>query len=81
MTNYDEIAACAAEYASARERLAADTDALTDFEAVLRARVALAECLVRAGWTPPQQAAHLLMLDRQVLAEPLGSFEASYAQT
>jgi len=49
VSNYDEIAACAAEYASACERLAANTDALTDYEAVLRARVALAECLVSAG--------------------------------
>ena len=77
---YDEIAACAAEYSSARERLAADTDALTDYEAVLRTRVALAECLLRAGWTPPQETQHFLMLDRQLLAEPTGGFEAFYAK-
>lgn len=77
VSNYEEIAACAAEYASARERLA---DVLAEYEAVLRARVALAECLMRAGWTPPQQAQHLLMLDRQLLAEPLGSLEARHAQ-
>lgn len=47
--HYDDIAECAAEYASARERIAADTHVLTDYEAVLRARVALAECLLRAG--------------------------------
>jgi len=80
VSNYDEIAACAAEYASACERLAANTDALTDYEAVLRARVALAECLVSAGWTPSEQAQHLLMFDRQLLAEPMGSLEASHDQ-
>jgi hypothetical protein len=80
VSNYEEIAACAAEYSSALERLAADTDALADYEAVLRARVALAECLLRAGWTPPQKTQHFLMLDRQLLAEPTGGFEAFCAQ-
>jgi hypothetical protein len=82
VSNYEEIAACAAEYSSARERLAAntDTDALADYEAVLRTRVALAECLLRAGWTPPQETQHFLMLDRRLLAEPIGGFEASRAQ-
>ena len=80
VSNYMEIAACAAEYSSALERLAADTDALADYEAVLRARVALAECLLRAGWTPPQKTQDFLMLDRRLLAEPTGGFEAFCAQ-
>jgi hypothetical protein len=80
VSNYEEIAACAGEYSSARERLAADTDALADYEAVLRTRVALAECLLRAGWTPPQETQDFLMLDRRLLAEPTGGFEAFCAE-
>jgi hypothetical protein len=80
VSDYDEIAVCAAEYACARERLDTDTDALTDDEAVVRTRVALAECLLRAGWTPPQGTQHVLMLDRQLLAEPTGGFEAFCAK-
>ena len=78
--SYDDIAECAAEYASARERIGADTHVLADYEAVLRARVALAECLLRAGWTPPQQTQHLLTLDRQLLAQPNGSIEALHTE-
>ncbi len=63
-----------------RERLTEDTDALTDYKAILRARVALAECLLRAGWTPPQPAQHHLMIDRQLLADPTRSLEAHHAQ-
>ena len=74
--SYDDIAECAAQYASARDRISADTHVLADYQAVLRARVALAECLLSAGWTPPQRSQHLLTLDRQLLAQPNGSIEA-----
>ena len=78
--NYDDITDCAAEYASAREQIAAGTHVLADYEAVLRARVALAECLLRAGWTPQLQTQHLLTLDRQLLAQPNGSIEALHTE-
>ena len=74
--SYDDIAECAAQYACARERIGSGTHVLADYEAVLRARVALAECLLRAGWTPPQKTQDLLTLDRQLLAQPNGSIEA-----
>jgi hypothetical protein len=73
--SYDDIAECAALYAAAREQLAEESEALGDFEAVLRARVALAECLIGAGWSPPEPVEHLLALDRQLLSEPSGVLE------
>ena len=76
MKSYDDIAACAVQYAAARAELAADTEALHDYEAVLRTRVALAECLIAGGWLPPEEVQHLLTLDRQLLAEPRGVMEA-----
>ena len=69
MKSYDDIAACAAQYAVARDRQAADTEVRHDYEAFLRARVALAECLVASGWSPPVEVQHLLALDRQLLAD------------
>ncbi|MGI8702181.1 MAG: hypothetical protein ACR2JU_13430 [Nocardioidaceae bacterium] len=76
VNNYDDIAACAAKYSRSRERIAADTDVLTEYEVVLRARVELAECLISAGWTPTPEVQQVLMLDRQILAQPSGSIEA-----
>jgi hypothetical protein len=76
MRSYDDIAACAARYAEARRHLVAADESLQDYEAVLRSRVALAECLIASGWTPPEDVQHLLALDRQLLAEPRGVMES-----
>jgi hypothetical protein len=75
MRNYDDIAACAVRYAAARAELAGDIASLGDYEAVLRTRVALAECLIAGGWLPPEEVQQLLALDRQLLAEPPGAME------
>jgi hypothetical protein len=76
VSSYDDIAACAANYSAAWTELTQDeTDALRYYETVLRARVALAECLIHAGWTPPDEATQLLSIDRQLLAEPHGVVE------
>lgn len=78
MKSYDDMAACASEYAVARALLATDSDALVDYEAVLRARVALAECLIASGWSPPVEVQQLLALDRRLLAEPHGVIEQEH---
>lgn len=78
MKTYDEIATCAARYAAAQAALAetgADSG-LGGYEAVLQARVALASCLVAAGWTPPPNEQALLDIDRRLLAQPRGCIEA-----
>jgi hypothetical protein len=75
MKSYDDLAACAARYAAAREQLTEASDALRHFEAVLRARVTLAECLIAAGWSPPEGVEHLLAIDRQLLSESHGAIE------
>jgi hypothetical protein len=77
VNSYDDIATCAAEDAATRGRLAADTDALTDYEAVLRARVALAECMVAASWTPIVRRP---APPGELLTEPPGSLEARYTE-
>lgn len=72
--SYDDIAACAAAYASAR----LDSDystGITPYEAVLEARVRLADCLIEAGWTASPEVARLLDLDRSLLEQARGSIE------
>lgn len=72
--SYDEIARCALRYVIARGE-ANGNDEVGAAEAVLRARVALAECLLQSGWTPDKQTEAALMRDLQVLDQPVGSFE------
>ncbi|GAC1439511.1 MAG: hypothetical protein NVSMB55_01200 [Mycobacteriales bacterium] len=75
MNTYDNIAVCAARYAEARDLLRASPEELSAYEAVLLTRVALAECLIASGWSPPNEMQQLLVQDRQLLAEPRGAIE------
>lgn len=76
MKTYDDIAACAATYAQARTEL--DQGVFAANEAVLRARVGLAECLVEAGWRPDGDVLALLRLDQQLLDQKVGTEEAEH---
>lgn len=74
VSSYDEIAACAAAY----QRAMADSKGAQDVaaaEAVLRARVNLAGCLVAAGWTPSPALRAQLDTDRDLLLQPSGAWE------
>lgn len=73
MKTYDDIVACAATYAQARAEL--NDGVFAAKEAVLRARVGLAECLVEAGWQPDDDALALLRLDQQLLDQRVGKGE------
>ena len=79
MRDYDDICACAVAYTKARDGMRLDDD-LATYEAVLRSQIALADCLIAAGWTPPAAATDLLAMDRTLLAEPRGSMEAGPAE-
>lgn len=74
MSNYDEIAACAAAYHHARQA-GADLRDVAAAVAILEARVTLAECLVRAGWTPSPVVQADLVADRALLQQSIGAWE------
>jgi hypothetical protein len=75
MREYDDIADCALAYARAREALRLRDSDLTVYEAVLRTRMALVDCLIAAGWSPPVAALDLLAMDHALLNEPRGVME------
>lgn len=71
MASYDDIATAAATYGRAREQERLDPR-LSASEEVLRARAALAEALLSAGWLPDGEASRHLLRDRALLAEHRG---------
>lgn len=73
MSGYDEIAACAMAYAKAQEQHRHDD--LDSAEAIIAARLALAHCLIEAGWQPGPEQSEALTRDRAVLGLVPGSME------
>jgi hypothetical protein len=78
--------ACVADYHRATESLRTAEAAVRDgsgadaaeehlsaAEAVIAARLAFVRCLVKAGWTPPPEAAASAALDDAIAEEPNGA--------
>lgn len=78
--SYADTAACALKYAQAEQQLAGDARLLTA-ESLLRSRLALAECLLAAGWMPTVDEAASSALDRALLAEPCEALKAAVTDT
>lgn len=74
VTGYDQVARCAVAYLDARQRGRVE-GTLAAADAVLQARVLLAESLVECGWTPPAQVDAALTGDRAVLLQGVGVSE------
>ena len=72
--SYDHIAECATAYTEAVRRAEQGHDVRLADD-VIRGRVALANCLLRAGWTPCRDVMARLVLDQELLVVPVGSFE------
>ncbi|MDT7570556.1 MAG: hypothetical protein QOE05_730 [Actinomycetota bacterium] len=75
-SSYDEIVACADRYRDAL--LAADLPTrLGASEDVLRARLALAECLMDAGWMPTARNLAAIHQDEELLLQSNGALDPS----
>jgi hypothetical protein len=74
--SYEEIVACADLYRDAL--LAADLPTrLGASEDVLRARLALAECLMNVGWQPTARILAIINRDEDLLRESNGALDPS----
>ena len=72
---YKPIAECALRYAAALDELRGCGCRIERYEAVLAARLELANCLTQAGWTPAPAIERALAHDRMVLRETCGPWE------
>ena len=72
---YDRIAKCALTYAAAVAAVQGCGCRIERYEAVLAARLALANCLTQAGWTPAPALERSLAYDTLVLREACGPWE------